>query len=329
MSIVATIPSTVVGKIQPIAKHICRKVGPKAPELLLGLGITAVGTGTVMACVRSAKRTPQIISDANDLAESVRESNADDEKAMRRGVAHTYIHMGYEMTKVYALPTAIIGAGVGCIIGSHHIQKSRIVAIGAAYNTLLASFNEYRARVVEKEGETADKKYLYGEHEETIVEQKVSKKGKVTEKEKKIQVLGSGDGESLYHRRFDMTSSSQWTNDPDYNLAFVKGLERIFNNQLQAQGYVFLDEVYQSLGFSLDGYSNAKNVGWLLGEGDNHIDFGLYHPDMDLEERATNLAALRDGNDYKRTADSDIFMNGYDNALWLDFNCDGVIIDRI
>lgn len=325
LSSVKAIPSMAVSKARPVAKAVARKVGPKAPEILLGSGIAAIGTGTVLACVRSAKDAPQIIADARQLASDVRETN-DDEKVARRGVTTTYLHMGGELAKVYAVPASVILAGVGCIIASHNIQRNRIVALGVAYNTLLTTFNEYRSRVVEKEGKDADMLYLYGEREETVVEQKTGKNGKVTEKEKKVKVLGTGDGDDLYHRCFDIRTSSQWCKDIDYNLAFILAQERIANQKLQANGYLFLDEVYEALGFSLDGYSNAKNVGWMLGMGDDHVDFGIYNPDADLEERATNLKALREGQDAPM---DEIFLNGYNNAIWLNFNCDGVIIDKI
>lgn len=315
-------------KVKPFVTYICRRLAPKAPEILLGVGIAAIGGGTVVACVKSVNETPGIISSTKEEVADVRES-IESEEDVRKEVAGAYLKMGIEMAKVYAIPVTMIGAGVGCIIASHNIQHGRIVAIGTAYNTLLTSFNEYRDRVRAKEGDKADKSYLYGEEETTVVEEKTDKNGKVTEKEKKVTVLGSGDGESLYHRRYDVYSSSQWCNDIDYNLAYLMAQERIFNNELHAKGYVMLDEVYEALGFSLDGYSNAKIVGWMLGLGDDHIDFGLYNPNADFEERLTNLTALKDGNEYKRDDDSDIRMNGFDNAIWLDFNCDGIIIDKI
>ena len=49
-------------------------------------------------------------------------------------------------------------------------------------------------------------------------------------------------------------------------------------------------------------------VGWVLGEGDDYIDFGMFDG---------NNMATRD------------FVNGYERSILLDFNVDGVIYDLI
>ena len=53
-------------------------------------------------------------------------------------------------------------------------------------------------------------------------------------------------------------------------------------------------------------------VGWIYDEenskGDNYVDFGIY--------------------DIHRQANRD-FVNGYERAIWLDFNVDGPILDLI
>jgi len=67
---------------------------------------------------------------------------------------------------------------------------------------------------------------------------------------------------------------------------------------------VFLNEVYDMLG--IERSSAGQVVGWLReGEGDGHIDFGMFE------------AVNRD------------FVNGWERSILLDFNVDGVIYDKI
>jgi hypothetical protein len=69
---------------------------------------------------------------------------------------------------------------------------------------------------------------------------------------------------------------------------------------------VFLNEAYDALG--LDRSKEGAVVGWVLGNGDDYVDFGLYTCDT---------PAVQD------------FMTGREYSVLLDFNVDGVIYDKI
>ena len=106
---------------------------------------------------------------------------------------------------------------------------------------------------------------------------------------------------SQYARR--LYETDMFNEDEGYELIFlIKALEHYFNKKLKSQGYVLLNDVYESLGLSR--ISEYDNVGWLYNEenpvGDNFIDFGI-----------SNLVNL---------------VNGIvDENIIIDFNVDGVI----
>ena len=106
---------------------------------------------------------------------------------------------------------------------------------------------------------------------------------------------------SQYARRLDETD--MFNEDEGYELIFlIKALEHYFNKKLKLQGYVLLNDVYESLG--LRRINEYDNVGRLYNEenpiGDNFIDFGISGPFS--------------------------FMYGIDkDNIILDFNVDGVI----
>jgi hypothetical protein len=113
---------------------------------------------------------------------------------------------------------------------------------------------------------------------------------------------------SEYARFFD-ESCPNWYKDPEYNLAFLKLQEQYATDKLKKQGYLFLNDVYDMLGLART--KRGQIVGWIYDPenpdhiGDNYVDFGL----CDVKSRH--------------------FVNGYENIVLLDFNVDGMIIDKI
>jgi hypothetical protein len=108
---------------------------------------------------------------------------------------------------------------------------------------------------------------------------------------------------SPYARWFD-EASRQWKKDPELNRLFVQCQQNYMNQLLQTRGHVFLNEVYDAL--DIERSKQGQSVGWVLGgNGDNHIDFGVYE------------------------AHSAAFVNGREKSILLDFNVDGVILDMI
>ena len=91
---------------------------------------------------------------------------------------------------------------------------------------------------------------------------------------------------------------------------FLKCQQRYANDLLQIRGWVTLNDVYDMLGFPRS--QAGQVVGWVYDkdnpQGDNYIDFGIY----DLHKEG-----CRD------------FVNGIERSIWLDFNVDGYIFDKI
>ena len=104
---------------------------------------------------------------------------------------------------------------------------------------------------------------------------------------------------SQYARFFDDRCPG-WSENPEYNIMFLKQQQNYLNAKLRNQGYLFLNDVYNQLGIPIT--AAGQCVGWLYDEdnpvGDNFVDFG-----------------------------TNIFRGGRD--ILLDFNVDGMIIDKI
>jgi len=300
-----------VTKIVP--NSITRKVGEKvlltkkhSPAVLFGVGVVGVVATAVMAS-RATLKLEETLEETNKnltMSKALRHSEHPkySEEDYRKDQAYIFIRAGLDITKLYA-PTFLVGAiSIGCLAGSHNILTKRNAALTAAYATVDKAFSQYRQRVVEELGEDKDRQFRYGGVKETrtVVDEKTG-----VSKPKDV-IFVDGRDVSGYARFFDQTNRN-WNPRADYNMFFLKCQQNYMNDLLKARGHVFLNEVYDCLGFERT--KEGAVVGWVLGgDGDNAVDFGMFDG---------STQALRD------------FVNGNEASVLLDFNVDGIIYDKI
>lgn len=305
----------IINSVSYNAHRIGFKIKKASPEIMVVAGVVGVVTSTVMACKATTKvndileETRKQVDDVHNVLDSdiitEEEYNNDDAK---KDLAIIYTQTGVELTKLYA-PSVIVGAlSITGILASHKILKKRNVALTAAYATIDRSFKEYRGRVVERFGKELDRELRYNIKAQEIEEKTVDKDGNETIEKKTISVVDP-NMYSDYARIFD-NGSMGWTKDPEYNLMFLKLQQNQANDRLRAQGYLFLNDVYDMLGIPRT--KAGQIVGWIYDKenpvGDNFVDFGIY--DI-YNEKACD------------------FVNGRERSIVLDFNVDGNILDMI
>lgn len=305
----------IINSVSYNAHRIGFKIKKASPEIMVVAGVVGVVTSTVMACKATTKvndileETRKQVDDVHNVLESdvvsEDEYNNDDAK---KDLAIIYTQTGVKLIKLYA-PSVIVGAlSITGILASHKILKKRNVALTAAYATIDRSFKEYRGRVVERFGKELDRELRYNIKAQEIEEKTVDKDGNETVEKKTISVVDP-NMYSDYARIFD-NGSMGWTKDPEYNLMFLKLQQNQANDRLRAQGYLFLNDVYDMLGIPRT--KAGQIVGWIYDEdnpvGDNFVDFGIY--DI-YNEKACD------------------FVNGRERSIVLDFNVDGNILDMI
>lgn len=287
------------------------KVIKHSPEILMGLGVTGIVTGTVLAC-KSTLKVPDLMeshhNDIYDIKHTRYMVGSDTDKdfgySYRKEITQRYLKTGATLVKLYSPAISIGVTGLACVLCSHDILKKRNLALTAAYNVVAGHFSEYRGRVRDEFGIDKDRYFFGGETEEEIEVENPNPKSKKKIKQK-ARVLDP-NGISQYARYFD-DASREWQTTPEYNLMYLKAQQAYFNNILHARKHVFLNEVYDAL--DIPRSKEGAVVGWVLSDdGDNFIDFGFMNQD--------NPAAMD-------------FINGYTNTVLLDFNVDGVIYDLI
>lgn len=304
--------STSAAKFAGKAEFTIKK---NSPEILLGAGIVGF-VGTIVLACRATCRADEVlefhrrkikdINDAKEIADADPEGEMSyDIELYRQDKAIRYLKTTGSLAKLYA-PTIAVGTlSLACILTSRNIMQKRYLGVVAAYNGLSAAFEEYRKRVRDEYGEGLDKHFRYGTtYDELPVYDENGKKTKEKEQVEKTEtgmVIPNDDS-----CRFFDSSNPNWDKNPTFSMMWLRGQQNILNDILHTRGHVFLNEVYDALGFPHT--PQGAVLGWIDGEGDDCIDFGLYDPNKESVRR---------------------FVNGVDNVIMLEFNHDGVIWDKI
>lgn len=287
-----------------------------SPEICLFGGIALGIAGAVTACVSTLK-VNEIVSDAKETIDTIHESA--EHGANPAGIEYTeddknkdlmivYTKTAVKFAKLYAPSIIMGGISVALLVKGNKILRSRNMALAAAYTAVDKAYSEYRNRVIKKFGEEVDKQLKYGIEKNEIKETVKDENGKEKVVKKEIESV-SEDGilTSPYAKFFD-ESSREWQKDANYNLMFLCRIQSIMNDRLRANGYVFLNDVYDALDISRT--PEGQTVGWVYdpnnGKLHNYIDFGIYD---------THRKTTRD------------FVNGIERVILLDFNVDGNIMD--
>lgn len=293
------VPDSVAVKVaRPMLK--LRKV---SPQIMFGAGVVGIVGAGVLACratlkldetlENAAKRELDIQHYTHNEVDSFEADKYD------KHMAAAKVKFVMDVAKLYAPAVGLTVVSIALLTGSHVTLTRRNAAAAAAYATLNEAYGRYRAGVIEKYGSDEDD---YLRHGVVNVEESVTDDaGKV----KKVKHKRSG-GLSPYAQCFE-ESNENWRPGGNTNWFFLHSQERYWNNKLQTQGHVFLNDVYESLG--LQKTKAGQVVGWVAGEQerDGYISFGIFE-----NERSERV---RD------------FMTGAEDSIWLDFNVDGMVLD--
>ena len=224
------------------------------------------------------------------------------EKDAQKDLAIYYAKGALKLAKLYAPAIIVGGTGLMCLWGANNVLNKRNAALTAAYATAHQGFKDYRGRLIDRFGKDLDRELMYNIKAQEIEETVVNEDGTEQVVKKTVDVAHP-DYNSIYARFFD-ESCKGWTKSPEDNLRFLKMVQAWANKKLQAEGQLYLNDVYNALGIPETKAGHV--VGWIYDEvhpiGDNFVDFGIY----DLyNEKARD------------------FVNGYERVILLDFNVDG------
>ena len=284
-------------KASKLVGDLTLKTKINSPQILIGVGVVGV-LATAVAASKATLKFEPLIDEALEHKQNLDALEYANSRVKGREYLYFYSHTAFRIVKLYAPSVVLGGITVGCILGGHTILSKRNALITASYTALDKAFKDYRSVVTDVLGEEGEldireKAYLLNRDREEVVENE----------DGTSSVILPEDNDP-YIRLFDEYNEN-WTKNAQENLFFVKNVERYANDRLQRTGHVFLNEVFDALGFPRT--TAGAVTGWVKGstDGDGYVDFGLH-----------NL-------------NNKDFLNGAERSAWLDFNVDGVIYNKI
>jgi Tfp pilus assembly major pilin PilA len=239
-----------------------------SPHIFFGAGVAGACVSTFLACRATLKLEPVLDEIKSDIDQVNRRPSVADNNGIsytdqehRRDLAYAYLRGGRDLGKLYG-PAFVVGAAsIAALTGSHVQLSRRNAALTAAYAGIAQALEEYRARVRAEVGDEKESDIWLGIEEQTVTDE--------DGKKQKVKVAANPER----HSRFFDQKCGNWKPDPDYNRFFLQSQQNFWNQRLNAYGYVFLNDVYESLGYERT--SDGQLLGWTLDSGDGYISFGL------------------------------------------------------
>lgn len=291
-----------------IPYSVTRKLGRQllvakknSPHLFFAGGMVGLVGTVFLACRATLKLEKELdnikqdLDNVKEVASNRMQEHDYDEREYYKDLGYIYIKSATKVAKLYGPSIALGGASVVALTGSHVQMTRRNAALSATIAVITEAFESYRYRVQQEIGESKELDIYRG-----VVDEAISIDGK-----KKLAKVDGELGRPAYARTFD-GENVNWQKDPELNRIFIQCQQNYANHLLRARGHVFLNEVYDALGFPRT--KEGAVVGWLYhsDEGDGYIDFGLYDD-----------------------INSNFIISGNAYAVSLDFNVDGIVFDKI
>lgn len=288
-----------------------------SPEIMVVAGVVGTVASAVMAC-KATLKVNDVLTESKENIDRIHA--ATETGKTEAGVEYTkedskkdltivYTQTGLKLVKLYGPAVALGALSVASILTSNNILRKRNVALAAAYSAVDKGFKDYRNNVIERFGKEVDHQLKYNIKAKEVEETVVDEKGKEKTVKKTVNVIDDPNLRSPYAKFFD-DGCKGWDKDPEYSLMFLRAQQQYANDKLQAQGYLFLNDVYDMLGIART--KAGQVVGWIYNKehpiGDNYVDFGIYD------------------NYFTNSRD---FVNGIEPVILLDFNVDGNILDMM
>ena len=293
-----------------------------SPEILVVTGIVGGVASAVLAC-KATTKVNFVLEEAKTKIDIIHEGVENGEVAgyledgevgmvpyttedSKKDIAIVYGQTGLKLAKLYG-PAILLGAAsITSILVGHNILHKRNLAIAAAYTAVDNGFKQYRSRVIDRFDEKLDRELFYDIKSEEVEETVVDEKGKEKTVKKVIEVANPVGALTPWTFCFD-ESATGWVRDAERNKFFLARQEQYANEQFEAKGYLFLNEVLDMVG--LQHVREGQTVGW------------YWDKNKPLSENRISFGVLNIHSEAARN-----FVNGWEKSVWLTFNVQGNIM---
>lgn len=280
------------------------KLAAKAhgPTIMVATGVVAMGASVITASRTTLRVEDELrphvekLDELQTLVESGTLTKQESLKPRSRAVGQAWV----KLTKLYAVPGVLFLGGAGLVFGGHRVMVKRNATLAIAFTGVQKAFEAYRSAVRDEFGHEADQAMLHGYVTKEVIDPETGKTAVVNQRD------WDAAGVDPYNRVFSRENSSQWIDDLSVNKMFIANQQRMAQILLGNRGYLYLSEVYESLGFPETDVSRV--VGWK----------SKFNPDGSRDIPVVDFGldkALPDDWKYSR-----------EKSIYLDFNCQGLIV---
>lgn len=304
------------------------KISKHSSAILVGVGI-ASATGAAVMAHRAGRKVDETLDIDKKLIENTKELKDKDEiinengervpyseKQYRKDIRKAYTTTAIDMIKLYGPPVGLLAASAFCVIKGHRKMAIKLAGVTAAYEALDTAFQKYRQNVITLDGEEKDRKYMYGL--EKVAEGNVQSFNPETGEieEAKVKKFDAIRDINLVASPYavDIAKCPCLRADMNYNKMILEGIQHVANINLDQNGYLFLYDIYEALGvvnsLTREAIKASHCVGWIKNVGDGEVKFTF--------TLVPEKCGIMDGE-----------IGTYKEVGLIDFNCCGVIIDKI
>ena len=278
-----------------------------APTIMVVTGVVSMGASVITAS-RQTLKAEEVLAVHVPKLEKIQEARAldvksyQDEEALKDRFT-VYSATAWDLTKLYAVPAVLFVGGATLVFGGHRIMLKRNAALSIAFTTVSKALEKYRANVTQAMGPDFDRAMSGGFVNKEIVDEE-------TGKTETVSVYDwDADMSDPYNVVFDQGNSTQWEPDLGINKGFVAIQQEYAQEKLNRQGILYLSDVYKALGILETPMSRI--VGWKI----------RMNPDGSREIPVVDFGLNKVANQQ--------FAYGPDHSIYLDFNCQGLVIGGI
>ena len=303
---------TVLKPVTTKVAKIATKVNVNSPQLLIFGGLAVMTAGAVYACTKTEK----IKDDAKSIQTNfdAAEGKKEKVKAVAKGIGN--------VAKDCAGPVIVYGAGVAMVLAGKGKLDKKVAALGGLVVAAENKYKEFFARVSDEYGEENANRLASGTQQMVYERAVKDDDGKIKTKKDLVEVLPEGvEGFSRYSFSFEecRVKRGVWSEDPWRIKMHLIHSQAMCNQRLREKGYLFLNEALDIYGLA-NKCKDGQLVGWIYSDkskilGDHAVDCGVYLNDQCSRRHINYLPHI-------------LFLEGKENSVLLDFNCDGYILDE-
>lgn len=208
----------------------------------------------------------KLIQDCDKISEA--KELKDSGEATKTEVAEAYVKATWK-------GVALVAGGVVMTGVSHATIADQLKVATTTLAATSLSYDNYRKRVIEDQGEEKDHEYLTGDGIVKTVEMKED--GTTVETTIPVRSSETMNREYIPHSFFfDESSNPNWTKDPIANRQFLESVERWVNQELEGYGFITENMIRKAVGAPFVKAGQWAGTPYKNPDGTvNHITFGM------------------------------------------------------